>query len=710
MENNAAAENGENNESGGADLAPVKVSKKLVKVKRMEKKSVCVIYMGLNKMTTEMHERTTVFFLRNDDGLVPNISDSSDMAVLNNYFEFNVINSDILNGIANLMHQVYLPVIAAGKIAVDDELQELREADASENLRHELSTNIIKFEQQLRHVVVQSRGDTRLVIPNVNISNPIATLEDTYVVSLIENALESWTAVIANAIEVEHQKMTKTHRSPLGEIEFWRERNASLSALYDQISTPKVQLMIQVMKLVDNPQLVSFNFHFGELSKLYLEAKDNVKFLTTLERHFRHISEGSYQTILETMQSMVNGLRMVWVISRHYNTDERMAPLMETIAETLARRVREGIKLSEILAMEYKASKKLVQEARDVLVQWNENYFRMRKRIEDSGSDHRWEFDRKALFLKTDYMSEICANILEIIDALDHFRVFLGPELKAVTGDSAGIDEVIKRVDNLVVPLKVPFEEKIFDKSYEKPWDAIIKRFRANVAEIEKMTEQFIKESFRKLRSAEGAFELVKNFQKIGGGTQSSAPAGATVAGSTIKQQISDRYKDILQQYMRELDSIKHLFITFKDRPNLYKNYPPVAGAIAWARDLYQRAKRPILRFKKHGGLLDDEFGEKVKSAYLDFARSVDSYMADLFNDWDSAVSAVVVEKLRMPVLCSIASYTLPNKHQTKDSVSTFVLPPPPYRVSFAHELKMIIKESRYLDKLGYKIPEVNLS
>jgi hypothetical protein len=43
-----------------------------------------------------------------------------------------------------------------------------------------------------------------------------------------------------------------------------------------------------------------------------------------------------------------------------------------------------------------------------------------------------------------------------------------------------------------------------------------MRRFRGSVAEIEKMTEVFIKESFRKLRSAEGAFELVQNFQKIG--------------------------------------------------------------------------------------------------------------------------------------------------------------------------------------------------
>ena len=29
----------------------------------------------------------------------------------------------------------------------------------------------------------------------------------------------------------------------------------------------------------------------------------------------------------------------------------------------------------------------------------------------------------KALFGRTDYMSEICAHILEVLDALDHFKV-----------------------------------------------------------------------------------------------------------------------------------------------------------------------------------------------------------------------------------------------------------------------------------------------
>ena len=44
--------------------------------------------------------------------------------------------------------------------------------------------------------------------------------------------------------------------------------------------------------------------------------------------------------VIDTLPSMMNALRMVWIISKHYNRDERMVPLMEMIAWELAERVQ----------------------------------------------------------------------------------------------------------------------------------------------------------------------------------------------------------------------------------------------------------------------------------------------------------------------------------------------------------------------------------
>lgn len=46
--------------------------------------------------------------------------------------------------------------------------------------------------------------------------------------------------------------------------------------------------------------------------------------------------------------SMMNALRMVWIISRHYNKDERMVPLMERIAWEVAERVAKVVDIQTL--------------------------------------------------------------------------------------------------------------------------------------------------------------------------------------------------------------------------------------------------------------------------------------------------------------------------------------------------------------------------
>jgi dynein heavy chain, axonemal len=61
-----------------------------------------------------------------------------------------------------------------------------------------------------------------------------------------------------------------------------------------------------------------------DLNKKYNEAKDNVKFLTTLERQFKNLANEGLNGVEETLPSLMNGLRIVWIISRHYKTDDKM--------------------------------------------------------------------------------------------------------------------------------------------------------------------------------------------------------------------------------------------------------------------------------------------------------------------------------------------------------------------------------------------------
>lgn len=58
--------------------------------------------------------------------------------------------------------------------------------------------------------------------------------------------------------------------------------------------------------------------------------------------------------------------------------------------------------------------KKRTSHAKTMLTTWREVYKDIRQKIEASGRDQRWEFDRKRLFERTDYMANICQNLYDV--------------------------------------------------------------------------------------------------------------------------------------------------------------------------------------------------------------------------------------------------------------------------------------------------------
>lgn len=48
----------------------------------------------------------------------------------------------------------------------------------------------------------------------------------------------------------------------------------------------------------------------------------------------------------------------------------------------------------------------------------------MRKKIEQSGRDARWEFDRKKLFERTDHIAQICSDIHSVAQVSTHTHMY----------------------------------------------------------------------------------------------------------------------------------------------------------------------------------------------------------------------------------------------------------------------------------------------
>ena len=339
-----------------------------------------------------------------------------------------------------------------------------------------------RFGTQISHALQQLTGDVHLTVPEVAVDDPAAAAEDYEVVETLETALDDWTLCIQNVLEqMSGPRKLGPTKGPLAEIEYWRQRNATLSTVYEQVNMPKLQRMLEVLRIRESTGLDQFEAHYVELTRKYVEAKDNVKFLTTLERHFKNISSGNLSTILDTLPSMMNALRMVWIISRHYNTDEQMLPLMKRIANEIADKVSAEVNIKTILRREPREAVAIIREAKLVLDSWHSTYLEVRDRIEQSGTDHRWEFDKKVLFDKTDYMADICSNLEEVMTVVDEFnKFFLGPQLKAITHDPRRINEITKLVSRLTRPLQT-LQFNVYDRNWKSKWEHEMMLFRDKV-------------------------------------------------------------------------------------------------------------------------------------------------------------------------------------------------------------------------------------
>ena len=589
-----------------------------------------------------------------------------------------------------MISNAYLPLIEdvpsvapTGKREAEGESQQ----GGGRQLQGEVINWVRRLNQHVGGFIGQVCAERKLPMP----ANPIpigdteadikAAASNDDIIKDIDATVAMWHAEISSALSQEPQK-----EGPLGEIEYWKEKYSALSALYEQINQPKVKIILKVASEAECNAWHSISGTITQLFRQYAEAKDNVKFLSTLDRHFRAIhgvtpESGTLQPIIDTMSSMMMAIRMVWIISRYYCTEEKMIGLLEKIANLIAQKVSQHIDFRSILSIPPAEAKRKIKEGQQALMRWKSAYTHVQEEINQSEREQHWVFDAKRLFDTTDYMAERCTELLEIVDIIEYYNIVLGSQLKAVLTDTAGIEKLLKDVEKLKKPIETltfdPFERKAVHN-----WQVMFSNFNSSTATLDQQVSQFIQKIFDdELRSAESAFELLQSFKNM------HSRAGGDILD--MNQLMSAKADKILSQYLSEVQRVQGIFLANCQNPPLTKNQPPIAGSIHWSSSLYQRLKKPIVRFQEED-MLYSTVGKQVKAKYVEVARQMKDYATIRFEKWKEEVKSTTDSFLKMKIL-------------RKEGEEL-------YAVNFNTSLFETIKEAKYLDRLGFDIPQEALN
>ncbi|NXQ63839.1 DYH10 protein, partial [Anthoscopus minutus] len=331
----------------------------------------------------------------------------------------------------------------------------------------------------------------KLEMPTVNLDREVAVLATVpVVVQSLKSCAVTWQKLISRVLEEQLKKVPQGN-SPLAEIYLWREKNATLNALNEQLKLPEMQKVLEILQEAEPEFTGDLQIVLSDLKKHHMQAQDNAKFLSTLERHLKNLSTGTgVDVISNTIPSLLNALRLVWIMSRHYNKDECMVPLLEGISWEISERVRRVVDLQTLFKQDIAAAKKKITEAKKTLEQWKKCYFTTCMQVEESGSKRYWKFDVKRLFEKTDYMVSICQDLYDIFQVTEELYNIFIPELVTVTENPKGIDELRREVNIVISPMEdLSFDP--FSMESARDWAFVMEEFREDVT-VETVKQIFV--------------------------------------------------------------------------------------------------------------------------------------------------------------------------------------------------------------------------
>lgn len=151
---------------------------------------------------------------------------------------------------------------------------------------------------------------------------------------------------------------------------------------------------------------------------------------------------------------------------------------------------------------------------------------------------------------QTESYNAFCGQVI-----YDFTNIF-GPELKSILNDPERIDSVMRRVENLILPIEnADFD--VFRASYKENWEALMQFFFKEVKKLEQEAVIFIDQSFKTLKSAESALEVLLKFKHI-----KTRPV--------IQNLLMTKFDIIMDQFIKEICVIENIFIV---SPFIY-NFP----------------------------------------------------------------------------------------------------------------------------------------
>jgi dynein heavy chain len=420
---------------------------------------------------------------------------------------------------------------------------------------------------------------------------------------------EKWSTQIQNALD-QPETGTRDNKDagPKDEIDYWKQKMRRLTGIAEQLRSKNcrvVRACLSAYKDASTDQggarpkdsiTLATSKWLGldlRITEQLNEAKDNVKYLQTLDKFIEPLENGTPETIKEILPALMNSIKMIHTIARYYSTHDRMTGLFSKITTSMIRSckltilnfkfTRKGIPVKKgnppddavLWDTENYPPNELIpvmQSCIDLCAAYQKQYEFTKERLMNMPKGKQFDFSPQQIFGRFDLFCRRIGKLMELFGTIQQFRTLGQHKLENIQGIITSFDKFVKVFRNI--------QHRLLDYSHNK-FDRDFVAFNVNVSSVETDLQAYIHKEFERTMSINDSLQLLRKFKSI-------------LHRENLAASLNAKYQLLFTNYGKEIHKIERHYQDFKPAPPICHNLPTVSGSIAWSRHLFNRISVPM--------------------------------------------------------------------------------------------------------------------
>uniref|UniRef100_A0AAZ3S0U6 AAA+ ATPase domain-containing protein n=1 Tax=Oncorhynchus tshawytscha TaxID=74940 RepID=A0AAZ3S0U6_ONCTS len=392
-----------------------------------------------------------------------------------------------------------------------------------------------------------------------------AAAADVDMVHQLEEALMMWYKQIEQVLTESDQMRKEADASgPLTELEHWKRMSAKFNSIIEHIKGPECKAVVNVLNINRSKTLKVWRELDARITDCANEAKDNVKFLYTLEKVCQPLYNCDPVTMAKSIQNLINAIRMIHSVSQYYNTSERMTSLFIKVTNQMVTACRAYITDNGTSGIWEQDTQDIIKKIQDCIYLFREYqscFHKTKKQTLERPGEKPFEVSEMYIFGKFEGFCKRLEKITRMITAVKTFSVLGQSTIE-------GIDTLASKFQNIYLTMKKKQYDILAPRKAE--FEVDFAEFMVQISNLENQLQMFMNSCFSKILSSQHALFFLKRFQKL------NMPCLKTEVSSTVGL--------ILQHYVSDFSLSMQLYQIHREDPPLARNMPPIAGKVLWIR------------------------------------------------------------------------------------------------------------------------------